>query len=117
MSDQLIRDLRAKIDEQAEEILQLKSLLTTNQPLPANMPYLTPKEEEIVRMMLGKDWVRQEAIKASVIPRYIDDADNYLKVYICKIRRKIAAAGFCIENRKGVSYRMIALDEPTKSPA
>lgn len=115
--EQVIRRLRGKVAEQAEEILQLRAMLTTTDPLPVGLPPLSPKEEEILRMMLGRDWVRQSAIKATAIPSHVDDADNYLKVYICKIRNKVRSIGLGIENHKGVAYRLIPLDAAARHAA
>lgn len=111
------KELREQIETLQEEIRQLKLMLAPDVMMPAGLPNFTPRETEIMRMLLARDKVRQSALK-TLIPNYIDDADNYLKVYICKIRNKITPAGYGIRNFKGEAYALIyPLDAATKSVA
>lgn len=119
MSDDqiLIRQLRDQVSEQAEEIRQLKLLLAPEIPMPAEFPRLTPRETEIMRMLLAHGEVRQTALK-TLIPDYVDDAENYLKVYVCRIRRKIEPHGYGIRNFRGASYELTRpLDAATQNVA
>lgn len=107
---QTIEELRARIDELEEQVRQLKESIKHVGPLPDGMPQFTNMQEAIIRTLMSGKMVRKSAIIASAVPDYVDDPDMYLKVYICKIRKKLEGTPFAIENFHGRGYLLTGIE-------
>lgn len=110
-----VERLRERIDEQAEEIRQLRELVSPHKLFPLRWE-LTPNEEALLSMLLARSpLVRtSEEISSTLFrrgnPRDSYTTEKYAQVYVHKLRKKLAREGILIHTRWGVGYY---IDKPT----
>lgn len=106
--ESIIRDLNTKIEEQAEEIRQLREDALAWGPLPPDVGRLTPSEERILRTLMRRDAVFPNGRLKTAIYGYgpePSDADNIVRVMIHSIRKKLPPS-LKIINDWGRGYRL-----------
>jgi hypothetical protein len=102
---QLIADLRAII---TEEISQLRALLRADaDALPPGLPRLSTIEGVIMRMLIKRPMVSEQAIYHALYsdrPAADQPGERLPSVFICLLRRKLKPAGIVIFNQKSVGW-------------
>jgi hypothetical protein len=110
-----ISDLRTRIDEIAEELRQVRQAFASP-PLPGWLPALTPREDQMLRLLVSRTTVSLAMFEA-VIGGASLDPDNLFKVYIMKLRQKLLPAGIEIETRTGHGYELSRASRSILAPA
>ena len=104
-----IEALREIIDEQREEIRQLRAELFAAEWTPPDWLSLTRTEETILRLLVARPrvvdgWALCEALEAA--GSRADQTGKILQVYICKLRTILRPHGIQIETVWGRGYRL-----------
>ena len=103
-----IRTLRAIIEEQAEEIRQLRQEALA--PLPTGLPYLTQNEELVLRSLLKRP-MTVEGLFLATARREQNNHDveptELIRQYIHRLRRKLIGTGITIKtiHRRGYEIK------------
>lgn len=100
-----------EINTLAEEVRQLKVALYGRGYEPPGVLGLTPSETAMLRVLVShdrpsQDWLLFDATRENGGPRYVASIPALVKVHLCKLRRKMSAFGWEIENVRGVGYRL-----------
>lgn len=97
--------LRDRVDELEETVRQLRALASEARPLPQWVPYLTRREETMLRLFLARESVSIEAMETVI---HDGDAKSYnlLSVYVFKLRSKLAKFGVTIKTLHGRGYSL-----------
>lgn len=110
MTDMLHRQiatLREQVDERDETIRQLREMLAETAPLPEWMPHLSNTEEALLRLLWRRERVHTAALLMLIgESESLGRPDNKLKVYICKLRRKLGPIGINIVCDWGHGYHL-----------
>jgi len=101
------RHLRDRIEELEETVRQLRTASQEQAPLPEWLPYLTKKEEGVLRLFIARDTVTMDAM--IVLLGDVTSYDsNLLRVYVYNLRRKLGPFGVTFETYRSRGYRMSA---------
>ena len=98
------RVLRAENDELRETIRQMREAAVAPPPLPAEVPRLTPLEERVLRLLLGKvGTVRCSFIYETLYGLDSDVLPNITAVVVSNLRRKLADTSIhiCTDHGRG----------------
>jgi DNA-binding response OmpR family regulator len=96
----------SELQRALDRIEELEELLGLNLKLPNEFD-LTPTEMQCVGAIVRRGIVNQEAIYTAVYgsrPESQQPDIKIIDVYICKIRKKLAAKGYALKNNFGVGY-------------
>jgi len=112
MTEALIEDLREQIAEKDERIRQLLDELGAKQPLPRGLGRFSPREAELLGLLVKRDIVsRETAMVVLYGDRNAPPDDKVIDVYLHHLRKKLALVGMTIEKRSGQGWLLSAADK------
>ena len=103
-----VRRLEADLEARDEEIRRLRLDLEPGQ-VAGHLLGLTPKEATFLAVLMARRVAHFEAVEASLYG--LDDGSpesNVYKVFVCRIRAKLAAYGVEVETIRGIGWRLPA---------
>lgn len=108
-AQEALRRALAERDEAVEELRQLRAavLLEEEIAIPAKWR-LTRQEQAVFRLLVGRELVTREAIRALALGDFT--LDNLISVKIHHLRKKLGPHGVVIVNLHGVGYRLDGRD-------
>lgn len=106
--------LREENDELREMVRQLQE--KGLEPLPADVPYLSGREEVVFRALLGSPGVvTREAIYTRIYGHDSDVQDHIIDVFISHLRTKLAGSRYDIRTVWARGWRMLVAAEEAKA--